>query len=174
MALRTAGGLTINQTTTFAGYYGSFYSSTTQSDGTNTPTAMYCENTAESDGVSMAVNAGGKKSRMTFANAGTYNIQFSAQVYHPGGGGAGENLNIWFRLNGSDIANSDTRVTITSAVKYAVAAWNFIVTVTAGQYVEMIFATDNANIQFLAEVAQTSPYTHPAIPSIIMTAQQIR
>lgn len=172
--LRTAGGLTINQTTNFAGYYGSFFSSITQLDGLNTPTLMYCENTADASGVTMELGSSNKKSRMTFAYTGTYNIQFSAQVHHAGGGGAGESLNIWFRLNGSDIANSDTRVTVTSSVKYTVTAWNFIVSVTAGQYIEMVFATDNTKIEFLAESAATSPYAHPAIPSIIMTAQQIR
>lgn len=172
--LRTAGGLTVNQTTTFAGYYGSFFSSTTQSDGLNTPTLMYCENTADNSGVTMETGSSGKKSRMTFANAGTYNIQFSAQVYHAGGGGSGDTLNIWFRLNGTDIANSDTRVTVSSSSPYSVAAWNFVVSVSAGQYIEMVFASDNTKIQFLAEAAATSPYAHPAVPSIIMTAQQIR
>lgn len=172
--LRTAGGLTINQTTQFGGYYGSFYSSTTQADGVNTPTLLYCENTADANGVSMALGTSGKKSRMTFANAGTYNIQFSAQVHHGGGGGSGTTINIWFRLNGADIANSDTKIAITSSSPYLVASWNFIVSVAANQYVEMVFASDNANVEFLAEPSATSPFAHPAIPSIIMTAVQVR
>lgn len=172
--LRTAGGLIINNTTQFAGYYGSFFSSTTQSDGVNTPTLLYCENTADASGVSMELGTSNKKSRMTFANAGTYNIQFSAQAHHQGGGGSGSTINIWFQLNGTNIANSDTRLTIASSSPYQVAAWNFIVSVTAGQYVEMVYSSDNANVEFLAEPAATSPVVHPAIPSIIMTAQQIR
>lgn len=172
--LRTAGGITVNQTTNFAGYYGSFYSSVTQFDGVNTPTLIYAENTADADGVSMELGSSSKKSRMTFAHTGTYNIQISAQIYHGGGGGSGEDLNIWFRLNGVDIANSDTRITITPSSKYTVAAWNFIVSVSSNQYVELVFATNNSKIEFLAEPAATSPYAHPAIPSIILTAQQIR
>lgn len=172
--LRTAGGLIINNTTQFAGYYGSFFSSTTQSTSINTATLLYCESTADANGVSMELGTSNKKSRMTFANAGTYNIQFSAQAYHRGGGGSGSTVNIWFRLNGTNIANSDTRLTIASSSPYQVAAWNFIVSVTAGQYVEMVFSTDNANFDFLAEPSATSPVVHPAIPSIIMTAQQIR
>ena len=168
--LRTAGGLTINQTTNFAGYYGSFYSSVDQTDGTN-PYAMAAENTADADGVSMALNLAGKKTRMTFANAGTYNIQFSAQLHNTGGGGSGNTVNIWFRLNENDIANSDTKVTVPSNAPYVVAAWNFIVSVTAGQYIEIMWFTDNANIILEQENATA---THPAIPSVIMTAQQIR
>lgn len=168
--LRTAGGLTINQTTNFAGYYGSFYSSVDQTDGV-TPYAIAAENTADVDGVSMALNLAGKKTRMTFANTGTYNIQFSAQLHNTGGGGSGNTVNIWFRLNENDIANSDTKVTVPSNAPYVVAAWNFIQSVTAGDYIELIWFTDNANIILEHENATE---THPAIPSVILTAQQIR
>lgn len=170
MALRTAGGITVNQTTTFAGYYGSFYSSLDQTDGI-TPYAMFAENTADSDGVSMGLNALGKKSRMTFANAGTYNIQFSAQLHNTGGGGSGNTVNIWFRLNENNIANSDTKVTAPSNAPYVVAAWNFIQSVAAGDYIEIMWFTDNANIILEQE---NSTANTPAIPSVIITAQQIR
>lgn len=170
MALRTAGGITVNQTTTFAGYYGSFYSSLDQTDGT-TPYAMFAENTADFDGVSMEINALGKKSRITFANAGTYNIQFSAQLHNTGGGGSGNTVNIWFRLNENNIANSDTKVTVPSNAPYVVAAWNFIQSVAAGDYIEIMWFTDNANIILEQE---NSTANTPAIPSVIITAQQIR
>jgi hypothetical protein len=168
--LRTAGGLTINQTTNFAGYYGSFYSSVDQTDGV-TPFAIAAENTADAAGVSMELNLDGKKTRMTFANAGTYNIQFSAQLHNKGGGGSGNTVNIWFRLNENNIANSDTKITVPSNAPFVVAAWNFIQSVTAGQYIELIWFTDNNNIILEHEDATA---TSPAIPSVIMTAQQIR
>jgi len=168
--LRTAGGLTINQTTNFAGYYGSFYSSVDQTDGI-TPFAIAAENTADAAGVSMELNLDGKKTRMTFANAGTYNIQFSAQLHNKGGGGSGNTVNIWFRLNENNIANSDTKVTVPSNAPYVVAAWNFIQSVTAGQYIELMWFTDNNNIILEHEDATV---TSPAIPSVIITAQQIR
>lgn len=168
--LRTAGGLTVNQTTQFAGYYGSFYSLLDQTDGT-TPHRMYAENTADADGVSMVLGDEATKSRMTFAHTGTYNIQFSAQLHHKSGGGAGNSVNIWFRLNGSDIAASDTRVTVQSNNPYVVAAWNFILSFSAGDYVELVWFTDNANIILEHENATVD---HPAIPSLILTAQQIR
>lgn len=170
MALRTAGGLTINQTTTFAGYYGSFYSLTDQTDGT-TPHVFYCENTADADGVSMELNDDGKKSQMTFAHAGTYNVQFSAQLHRLGGGGSGNEVNIWFRLNGEDIVASDTKLSVQSNAPYVVAAWNFIVSIAAGDYVEITWFTTNVNIVLEHEDATAD---HPAIPSVIMTAQQIR
>lgn len=168
--LRTAGGLTVNQTTNFAGYYGSFYSSLDQTDGT-TPHLMYAENTADADGVTTELGDEATKSQMTFAHTGTYNIQFSAQFHNTGGGGAGNTVNIWFRLNGSDIANSDTKLTVPSNAPYVVASWNFIVSVAAGDYVELAWFTDNANIIIEHENATAN---HPAIPSLILTAVQIR
>ncbi len=168
--LRTAGGITVNQTTNFAGYYGSFYSSVDQTDGTN-PYAMAAENTADADGVTMELNASNKKTRMTFAYTGTYNIQFSAQLHNTGGGGSGNTVNIWFRLNENDIANSDTKITVPSNAPYVVAAWNFMLSLAAGDYVEIMWFTDNANIIIEHEDATAN---HPAIPSVIMTAQQVR
>ncbi len=167
---RTAAAITVNQTTNFAGYYGSFYSSLDQTDGT-TPHLMYCENTADADGVSMELGVEGKKSQVTFANAGTYNIQFSAQLHNTGGGGSGNTVNIWFKLNGNNIADSNTKVTVPSNVPYLVAAWNFIISVAAGDYVEIAWFTDNSNIILEHENVTA---TTPAVPSVIITAQQIR
>jgi len=171
MVFRTANTLNVTYAAGNQGYYGSFYSSEDQSDGVNTPTLMYAENTADADGITMELGTSNKKSRMTFAHAGTYNIQFSAQLHNRGGGGSGNSFNIWFRLDGVNIANSDTKMTVPSNAPYVVAAWNFIVSVTAGQYVEMVFASDNANIVIEHEEATAIA---PAIPSFILTAVQVR
>ena len=169
--LRSSGSVTINVSGAGGNLaYGSFYSSLDQTDGT-TPHLMYCENNADFNGVTMATGSEGTKSRITFANAGTYNIQFSAQLHNTGGGGSGNTVNIWFRLNGSDIAHSDTKVTVPSNAPYVVAAWNFIVSVAATNYVELVYKSDNANIGFEHEDAGAN---NPAVPSIIMTAVQVR
>jgi hypothetical protein len=169
--LRSAGSVTINVTGAGGNLaYGSFYSSVDQTDG-GTGVGMACEVTADSVGVAMNDNGAGKKTRITFTNAGTYNVQFSAQLHNTGGGGSGTTVNIWFKLNGTDIANSNTKCTVNTNNPYYVAAWNFIQTVTAGQYVEIYWVTDNANIVLEAEPITA---TTPAIPSIIITAQQIR
>lgn len=169
--LRSAGSVTINVTGAGGNLaYGSFYSSVDQTDG-GTGVAMACENTADFSGVTMADNGSGKKTRITFTNAGTYNIQFSAQLHNTGGGGAGNTVNIWFKLNGVNIADSDTKITVSSNNPYSVAAWNFVQTVTAGQYIEIFWLSDNANIILEHEDAGVNT---PAIPSIIITAQQIR
>lgn len=172
MVFRVAGRRGISGT--YAGYYGSFYSTQDQSDGVNTPNPFTVNNTAEADGISIANDGSGRPSRITFAYAGTYNIQFSAQFHNTGGGGAGNTVNIWFRLNGIDVPNSDTKLTVPSNAPYVVAAWNFVQTVSATNYLEIMWATDNASIVVEYEPAGTTPFAHPAIPSVIITAQQIR
>lgn len=171
MVFRTANTLNVTYASGNQGYYGSFFSSSDQSDGVNTATLMYAENTADANGVSMELGTSGKKSRMTFAHAGTYNIQFSAQLHNTGGGGAGNTVDIWFRLDGSNIDNSNTKIAVPSNTPYLVASWNFIVSVAAGQYVEMVYSTDNANIILEYEPANG---IHPAVPSLILTATQVR
>ena len=144
--------------------YGSFYSTVDQSLAKDATGPMTYNTTDLSNGVSVV-----SSSRITLANAGKYNIQFSAQFHHLGGGGSGDTVNIWLAKNGSPVADSNTRLTITSSTKYSVAAWNFFVDASSGDYYEIIWSTDNANIVIEYEPAGT----HPAIPSVILTVNQI-
>ena len=144
--------------------YGSFYSTVDQSLAKDATGPMTYNTTDLSNGVSVV-----SSSRITLANAGKYNIQFSAQFYHLGGGGSGDTVNIWLAKNGSPVADSNTRLTITSSTKYSVAAWNFFVDASSGDYYEIIWSTDNANIVIEHEPAGA----HPAIPSVILTVNQI-
>jgi hypothetical protein len=170
--LRSAGSVTINITGAGGNLaYGSFYSSVDQTATANTAVAMATESTADTSGVSIGDNGSGKKTRITFANVGTYNIQFSAQFYYSGGGGQGQTVTIWFALNGSKIADSATKLIVPSNAPFVVASWNFIESVTAGQYMEIYWLTDNSNIR-LEHIDATA--TVPAVPSVIITAQQIR
>jgi hypothetical protein len=76
---------------------------------------------------------------------------------------------IWFKRNGTNIANSATQVDIGSA-DYAVPAWNFIDTFTSGSYVEIAYQSDQTNTQFQYAAATGNI---PAIPSIIATVTQV-
>ena len=105
-------------------------------------------------------------SRITFANTGIYNIQFSAQIFTQ----TGANVYIWFKKNGVNISNSATRIGPTSNNEYVVAAWNFVDTFTSGSYVEIAYQSDQTNTQFQYAAATGNI---PAIPSIIATVTQV-
>jgi hypothetical protein len=155
------------QTTAAPKYYGSFYDTTTQlATNASVAYAMQISNTAtETNGISITSG-----SRITFANAGTYNVQFSAQLDKTSSGN--DLVNIWFNKNGTPIPNSNTQITVLGNNGKYLASWNFIVSVTAGQYVEIMWQSPDTGIRLLASSAQTNP-TRPATPSVIVTATQI-
>jgi hypothetical protein len=151
----------IDNSAATTGYYGSFYDTTTQSAAAiNTPYAMTLNSTAESNQIAVTNN-----SRITFKNRGTYNIQFSAQLDQTSG--ASHNIFIWFRKNGVDIANSASVVAIQGTSSELVAAWNFVITVLGGDYIEIMWAVNNTAVQIVAAPATAFC---PAIPSVIATA----
>jgi hypothetical protein len=150
--------------------YGAFSSSSTQTGNVSTGTALTFSSTDISDGVTLASG-----SRLTVPLAGIYNLQFSAQLKNIDN--AQNDATIWFRINGSDVGNSATQITIpsrktASIYGYSVAAWNIFLNMTAGQYVEIIWLPDSTNVTVEALPSSLSP-AYPAIPSVIATMCQV-
>lgn len=141
--------------------YGSFYDTSTQ---TAAATGTAYPITLNSTSITEGVYIGTPTSRVYVDRVGTYNFQFSAQLLK-GGGGSG-NVYIWYRINGADIANSATIVTLAGSSSASVAAWNFVVEMNAGDYFELVWSTDNTSCQIHAAAA-SAPV--PAIPSVILT-----
>lgn len=149
-------------------YYGSFYDTTTQTTIGNEAKVMTFNTTALSSGVSI-VTSGGKASRITVANSGTYNFQFSAQVLKTTGG-TSETLYIWFRKNGVDIPDSNTAITLANNNNLIVPAWNFMESLSAGQYLEIVWYSTDSHIELHNNSA---PLGLPGIPSIILTVDRV-
>ena len=153
--------------------YGSFYDLTDQTVSTNnTPTAMTYNTTDFAEGVNIESN-GTKLTRIKVANTGKYNIQFSAQIGRTTGNTT-ETISIWLRKNGNDIAASCTDIVIhgTAATADQVASWNFFQNLQANDYIEIMWSTTNTDLLLDYQAARTSP-TRPAIPSVILTVQQV-
>ena len=87
------------------------------------------------------------------SSGGTYNFQFSVQLYNTGGGGTGETVNIWLRKNNVDIADTDTKVVVPTNAPYVVAAWNFVIELNAGDYLELVMWAQGADVKALTEAA---------------------
>ena len=113
-------------------------------------------------------------SRITATNTGIYNLQFSAQLDN--NSNTNEIVDIWIAVTGSNVANSNTRVAINKAQAgnegKLVAAWNYMIPLSASQYVELKWSSDGGNIILLAEETTVNP-TRPAVPSVIATITQI-
>lgn len=154
--------------------YGSFYDLTNQMvSATNSPTAMSYNTTDFAEGVSIESN-GSKLTRIKVANRGKYNIQFSAQIGRSTGNST-ETISIWLRKNGIDVPASCTEVVIhgSAALADLVAAWNFFQSLNANDYIEIMWSSTDTNLLINWTAATTTPLVKPAIPSVILTVQQV-
>lgn len=103
--------------------------------------------------------------------AGTYNVQFSAQITHTNSSLDG--MQIWFRKNNVDIPDSNSTISIKENGQNGVAAWNFIIPLAANDRISVMWASSMTAMNLEAVPAQTSPYASPAIPSVIITISQV-
>jgi len=108
--------------------------------------------------------------QITFTAAGTYMIAPSFQFANSAA--ADHDATFWFRKNGTNIANSASIVNVPKAADggAALAQMVFYETVTAGQYIEIMWLPENAavTLDFTAAGAIA-----PAIPSVILAAERI-
>lgn len=149
-------------------WYGSFYDTTTQVAGSTASAYVMTLNTTDiSNGVSIVSG-----SQVKFNNTGIYNIQFSAQLQRSNNGT--DTVEIWPGINGSYIPWSGGIVTISGAANAnpVIAAWNYIISVSAGQYFSLYWRTSDTHVSIASSASSTNP-TRPAIPSLILTAVQV-
>lgn len=150
--------------------HGAFSSSVDQTGSITAGTAMTFNSTDIADGVTLVSG-----SRLTVPATGTYNIQFSAQFENLEN--TQEIITIWFRINGVDVPNSTTNITIPSRKNafingYGVASWNIFLDLTTDQYVEIVWLPAVASLTLQALPSSASP-AYPAIPSVIATVNQV-
>jgi hypothetical protein len=129
-------------------------------------------NALETSGVSIANNSEARPTRITVANSGTYNLQFSAQFERSSGHKGTTNAEIWLRKMDTNVEMSNTKITLTGNEDAAktVAAWNFLVSLQANQYVELMWSVDDIRMQ-MPTIA--SGLSGPGIPSLILTLTQV-
>lgn len=107
-------------------------------------------------------------SRFTITKQGSYLLTFSGIAV----GVINKVIEFWLRVDGSDVANSNTIYTFKSNGANAVIACSFIEHFNVGQYFEFWTWGDDTGNRWDATAAGTSP-TRPAVPSIIITANYV-
>ena len=149
------------------GYHGAFYSTVTQTNPSVSATNVMTFNaTSSASGVTLA-----NSSKITVTCAGFYNVAFSAQLDKTDSGD--DDIEIFLVVNGNQVAYSNTKVTLSGNNAKSIAAWNWIVQLSAADYVEIGWYSADLGMRLHAETAGTSP-TRPAIPSVIATINQIQ
>jgi hypothetical protein len=148
--------------------YGSFYDTTTQTAAVaNTAYAMTYNNTtdnAQGTDLTYGVYIGTPTSRVYVDNTATYNIQFSSQFVSTNA--SSKDVYIWIAINGTAVPDSATKITLSGSSNAYVAAWNFLLNLTANDYFEIYWETTNTNVQMYAAAAAGHI---PGIPSVILT-----
>jgi len=148
--------------------YGQFSDTTTQSGSANTAYAKKLNTIDFAHEVSIVSG-----SRITVANTGIYNLQFSSQLANS----ANTNItfDIWLAYTGSNVANTNTQIDVNKSAGQLgrqVAAWNFMLPIKANDYVELMWSCNASTGLLAAAGTQTLP-DRPAIPSVIATLTQI-
>ena len=149
--------------------YGAFQDTTDQTATANTATVMTFNTTDFSNGVSVVSN-----SKLTVAQAGIYNLQFSAQFDNTDT--QEHDVSIWLRQDasgaGTDIAGSAGLVGVPSShgglSGHLIIGWNYFVTLNANDFVEIWWSTPNTAVTIQAYPAGTSP-TRPSTASVVAT-----
>lgn len=145
--------------------YGAFSSDQDQTTTANTATLMTLNTTDFSNDVSIS------SSKITAANAGIYNLQFSAQLENADN--APQDVFIWLKQNGADIPGSTGKVGMPARKGvgdpfHAIYGWNYFVSMAANDYIEIYWSTTNAAVTIQFYAASASP-TKPATQSVVAT-----
>jgi hypothetical protein len=147
--------------------HGAFQDSTDQvAANTTTAYAVTFNTTDFSNGVTIA-----SSSRITVADAGIWNLQFSIQFTNTTNDS--QDVDVWFRVNGTNSANSNSRFGFAprkgaSDPYHTIAAMNYFLSLNATDYVEIMWRPTDVGVTIEQYPAGTSP-TRPAVPSAIVT-----
>lgn len=161
---------TLDSIRAFDNAYGGFSDGTDQTGSISAGTVMTFDTIDVADGVTLV-----SSSRITVPNTGKYNLQFSSQFKNTNN--AQDDVTVWLRINGVDLANSATQYTIparksASIFGYGVASLTFLLDLTANDYVQIVWLPTATTVTLEHLPASVTP-AYPAIPSIIATMVQV-
>ena len=131
----------------------------------NTAYPIVFDTTRLTNGVVLGTPA----SRITVPSAGLY--QFNATLQFISSSATDKNIWVWYRKTGTDIANSARIVTVSVNNAYTPLSINEAVSMTASDYIELVFASSNTNVT-LDAVASTA--FAPAAPAVVIEVTQVQ
>jgi len=107
--------------------------------------------------------------------AGLYNIQFSVQLINTTNDV--QEVSIWFRKNGSDVAGSNSEFGVpqrksTGTSSRVIAGLNYFIALQKDDYVQLAWRPSDIGVSLEHFATQTTP-TRPATPSVIATVSYL-
>jgi hypothetical protein len=156
-----------NTTPTPLGYYAMYQDNVTQTIAAiNTGYPIKFRTLDINNGVTIVSD-----SRITFANTGIYNLQFSVQLQNSNN--QEQDVTIWLRKNGVDVAGSAGFVAVVAkhggGNGHALPSWNYLLNVIAGEYYELVWSATSTAVTMQYYPGGSPP---PASASAIFTVTQ--
>jgi hypothetical protein len=162
----TAGEIFVRPTIEQQKYYGEFTKTSDQSPAViNTAYALTFDNTEIAEGISI----GSPASRIVVVQSGLY--QFDATVQIGSSSSSPKTVWLWFRKNGTDVANSARLVTININNGYTAVSMSEFFSLAANDRIEIMFAANDTAIT-VDNVAATA--FAPAAPAVVLAVSQIQ
>jgi hypothetical protein len=125
--------------------HGAFQDSTDQTAANTTTAYAVTFNTTDfANGVTIASG-----SRITVADAGIWNLQFSIQFTNTTN--SSQDVDVWFRVNGTNVANSNSRFGLAPRKSvgdpfHLIMALNYFVSLNATNYVEIMWRPTDTGV----------------------------
>jgi hypothetical protein len=149
--------------------HGTFYSSTTQLIASATAAQVLAfEKSVDLERLTHSTTS--NNSRVYIQSGGSYEIMFSGIAKETAADK--KHLAVWLRVDGTDVADSNTLIELATLETEMTVAVSFIYDLAAGQYIELATWGESTTIGWLATGAGSTP-TRPACPSVIMTVKKI-
>lgn len=146
--------------------YGLFFNTTDHTHSTiETPDEITWNSTAYSKNISVD---GTYTSRIVFAAAGKYMVNFTAQLNSQSANA--KTFWFWPRINGTDIPGSTMRITLHDNDEAKTVARGGIFEVSAGDYLEAMWAVDDLDTALKSYAAETFC---PAVPSVTLLVKNV-
>ena len=134
---------------------GKFFSTTDQTAASiNTAYALEFENTYLGEAISVE---GTPKTRITPIYSGVYNFELSIELTSTNA--SSKELSFWVRRDGVDVATTARQHVVAGSGGVDDFEYSFTIDVQAGQYIELMWATNDTTI-----VIDSQPAVSPALP----------
>ena len=114
-------------------------------------------------------------SKLTVPVSGVYNFQWSGQFQNVEN--TIENVHVWLRIDGADVVGSAGDISLAarknpSIYGRTIIGWNYFLSLTAGQFVQIVWLPSIATLTCPAFPASLSP-AYPSTASVIVTVNQV-
>ena len=152
-----------------SGYYGAFSDTLSQTNGgVGVANLMQLRLTDLTNGVSVS------SSKIVFANAGIYNLQYSAQFVNADNSSE-QSVSIWIRKNGVNVDGSTGVIQLPKKGSglngETLPSWNFLLSLAAGDSISWYWSSPSTQVSISKFASSTSP-TRPSTASVVMTVTQ--